>query len=282
MIEHTFCHIPTIGVKTEARLWEAGIHTWDDMLQADSLPVPPKSAAKLDLCKRHLHLSKERLALGDAAFFANSLPAGEIWRLFPAFRDSTAYVDIETTGLRPPGDHITTIALYNGRSTRWYVYERNLEAFAEDIAEYAMLVTFNGRCFDAPYIERSMDITLQHAHLDLRFALKAAGVKGGLKKIEKQFGLDRGELDGVDGYFAVLLWQEFLRSGDESVLETLLAYNIEDVLNLEHLAAKTYNLMVRDLPFGESLLMREPLPGLNPMRPDTRLIERLRCAYVSC
>jgi len=276
MIQNTFCHIPTIGVKTEARLWEAGIHTWDDLLAADSLPVPPKSAAKLALCKEHLQLSRERLDAGDARFFAASLPAGETWRLFPDFRHSAAYVDIETTGLQPPQDHITTIALYDGRSTRWYVHERNLEDFAEDIAGYDLLVTFNGRCFDAPYIERSMGIRLDQAHLDLRFALKAAGIKGGLKKVEKHFGLDRGELDGVDGYFAVLLWQEFLQSGEESVLETLLAYNIEDVLNLEHLAARTYNLLAAALPFGQALQLEEPLPGLNPMRADAGLIERLR------
>lgn len=276
MLQQTFCHIPTIGVKTEARLWDAGIHTWDDLLQAESLPVPPKSAAKLEMCRQHLQLSKERLEAGDAQFFVQSLPPNEIWRLFPEFRHNTAYVDIETTGLGPAQDHITTIALYDGRQTRWYVHERNLEDFATDIQEYDMLVTFNGRCFDAPFIERSMGITLEHAHLDLRFALKAAGVTGGLKKVEKHFGLDRGELDGVDGYFAVLLWQEFLRSNEESVLETLLAYNIEDVLNLEHLAAKTYNLMVERLPFGQQLALDEPLPGLNPMKPDTSLLGKLR------
>lgn len=276
MLQHTFCHIPTIGVKTEARLWEAGIQTWDDLLQAESLPVPPKSAAKLELCKQHLAISKQRLEAGDALFFARSLPAGEVWRLYPDFCHSMACVDIETTGLQPPQDHITTIALYDGRETRWYVHERNLEAFAEDIRAYDLLVTFNGRCFDAPYIERSLGIQLDLAHLDLRFALKTAGIKGGLKKVEKHFGLDRGELDGVDGYFAVLLWQEFLQSGEESVLETLLAYNIEDVLNLNHLAAQTYNLLVQGLPFGQKLRLETPLPGLNPMRPDPELLTRLR------
>lgn len=276
MLQNTFCHIPTIGVKTEARLWEAGIHTWDDLLRLDELPLPSKSAAKLELCRQHLERSQERLEAGDATFFADSLPPSELWRLYPQFRHSAAYVDIETTGLQPPGDHITTIALYDGRETRWYVHERNLEDFAQDIREYSLLVTFNGRCFDAPYIERSMDITLDQAHLDLRFALKSAGIKGGLKKIEKHFGLDRGELDGVDGYFAVLLWQEFLRSGEERVLETLLAYNIEDVLNLEHLAAKTFNLLVEPLPFGKGLELEAPLPGLNPMLPDSDLLRRLR------
>ena len=126
MLQHTFCHIPTIGPKTEARLWAAGILTWEDLLAADSLPVPPKAAAKLALCKEHLRLSQERLAEGDAGFFARSLPPGEMWRLFPQFRTRTAYLDIETTGLQPPRDHITTIALYDGSRARWYVHERNL------------------------------------------------------------------------------------------------------------------------------------------------------------
>ncbi len=276
MLRHSFCHIPTVGVKTETRLWEAGVHTWDDLLALEELPV---ARTKREMLRQHLELSIQHLDAGDAGYFDQSMPGSESWRLYSEFRHNTAYVDIETTGLGPPGDHITTIALYDGKEARWYVRGRNLDDFARDIRDFSLIVTFNGKCFDVPFIEREMGIKLDMGHLDLRFALKAAGVKGGLKKIEKHFGLDRGELDGVDGYFAVLLWKEFQNTRNERVLDTLLAYNIEDVLNLEYLAAKTHNLMVERLPFGRELMLDEPLPGLNPMLPDNELIAMLRQRY---
>ena len=65
--------------------------------------------------------------------------------------------------------------------------------------------------------------------------LSRLGYKGGLKGCEKQLGLDRHELDGVDGYTAVLLWQEYTRTRNTRALDTLLAYNIQDVLNLRNI-----------------------------------------------
>jgi len=43
-----------------------------------------------------------------------------------------------------------------------------------------------------------------------------------LKFCEKALGLDRGDLDGVDGYFAVLLWRDYQKKHNEKALETLL------------------------------------------------------------
>jgi hypothetical protein len=32
-------------------------------------------------------------------YFSDRLPFNQTWRIFPEFRESTAYLDIETTGL---------------------------------------------------------------------------------------------------------------------------------------------------------------------------------------
>jgi len=56
----------------------------------------------------------------------------------------------------------------------------------------------------------------------LRYVLKSLGYSGGLKSCEKALGLDRGDLDGVDGYFAVLLWRDYQKKHNEKALETLL------------------------------------------------------------
>ena len=276
MLKHTFCHIPRVGVKTEARLWECGITHWDFLGDAGDAPIP---GLQRSVALASIEESRQRLAQRDAAWFAGWLPSSEIWRLYSAFRNQTAYLDIETTGAGPPEDHVTTIALYDGREVRTYVFGRNLEDFLDDVRQYRLLVTFNGRCFDVPFLERQFRIRFDHAHLDLRFALKAAGVSGGLKKVERLFGLHRGDLDGVDGYHAVLLWREFQNTGDERYLETLLAYNVEDVLSLEVLAAKAYNLLLEATPFGPSLALPVPDIAPNPVRAYPETLERINRAY---
>ncbi|MGE4299576.1 MAG: ribonuclease H-like domain-containing protein [Desulfovibrionaceae bacterium] len=268
MLANTFCHIPRLGLKSEAKLWEAGFTTWRALLDADDAPV---RSPGLDWMKAHLAESTARLDAADAAYFAQRLPGQQHWRLFPAFRHSTAYLDIETTGLTPPDDHITSIAIWDGRTVQTFVHGRNLDDFPAAIQDYKLLVTFNGRCFDVPFIERAFGIRLEQPHMDLRFILKAVGITGGLKKCEKHLGLDRGVLEGVDGYYAVLLWKEFLETGDERFLQTLVAYNVEDVLNLEPLAVAAYNLHLDTTPFTDAPRLPEPLPQGNPIpaHPDT-------------
>jgi uncharacterized protein YprB with RNaseH-like and TPR domain len=55
-----------------------------------------------------------------------------------------------------------------------------------------------------------------------KMAKNSLGFKGGLKGCERQLGLDRGDLKDIDGFFAVLLWGEYQRTGDQKALDTLL------------------------------------------------------------
>lgn len=271
MIRSTFLHLPGVGQGTEARLWREGCLTWEDALGAARLPCRGGAGAARALVEE----SVERLAAGDAAWFGGRLAAADQWRLFGAFRRSAAYVDIETTGMSWPHAHITTIALYDGERVRTYVQGDNLEAFADDILDYRMLVTFNGRSFDAPFIERTFGFRLPLAHLDLRPVLRAVGYTGGLKRIEHTLGMGRGDLEGVDGYTAVLLWRRFNQTGDARALETLLAYNVEDVLSLEQLAVFAYNSHLAALP----ALPVESLPtcghGCNPWKSHPEVLRLL-------
>ncbi len=74
-----------------------------------------------------------------------------------------------------------------------------------------------------------------HVHIDLRFPLARLGFKGGLKKIEEQFGIERSpRTKGLDGWDAVRLWREY-EEGSNEALEVLLEYNREDIKNLEPL-----------------------------------------------
>jgi hypothetical protein len=80
----------------------------------------------------------------------------------------------------------------------------------------------------------------------------------------------------VDGYFAVLLWREYQKRKNEKALETLLAYNIQDVLNLETLLVMAYNLKLKATPFARSHTLPLPECQANPFRPDEATVQRVR------
>ncbi|UCG52351.1 MAG: ribonuclease H-like domain-containing protein [Candidatus Latescibacterota bacterium] len=276
MLKNTFCHIPGVGVRTESRLWSLGLHSWDNILNKGFPVLSPPARSSLSAFVRE---SIKELNNGNSIFFAERLPTAEHWRLFADFRDSVAYVDIETTGLRPSLSTITTIALYDGHDVRYYVYDRNLDDFIDELSRYKLIVTYNGKCFDIPFIESFFDVEVDAAHIDLRYVLRSLGYKGGLKGCEKQMGIDRGDLDGVDGYFAVLLWNEFLEEDNEKALETLLAYNIEDVVNLERLMVMAYNMKLKRTPFLASHQFDPPKSPPLPFSPDPDTIRTIREKY---
>ncbi|MEW6594318.1 MAG: ribonuclease H-like domain-containing protein [Thermodesulfobacteriota bacterium] len=272
MLQHSFIHIPGIGAATERLLWESGIRHWDDVAAPLPAAVP---AAKARLLLRHVG-ERRRLFAEAPVEFARQVPVAERWRLFPAFRPKAAYLDVETTGHFGPQAMVTAIALYDGEKVHSYVQGENLDCFVEEIAGYELLVTYNGRAFDVPVLERAFGIRLRHLHLDLRHILHRLGVKGGLKGCERRFGLTRGDLDGLDGYAAVLLWQEYRRTGDRRVLETLLAYNIEDTVNLETLMVHAYNCNLAATPFADSHRLPLPAAAPRPYQPDAEVVRRLR------
>jgi uncharacterized protein YprB with RNaseH-like and TPR domain len=263
MLRHTFCHLPGVGESTERRLWARGLTTWDAALADPRLPA--------DL----LRASAERYRLGDPAWFAEQLPSAQAWRLFGDFRDRCAYLDIETTGMGPAA-HVTTIALYDGRSVRTYVHGRNLDDFAADVAAYALLVTYNGKSFDLPFLARDLSLPLRQAHIDLRHVLAGLGYRGGLKGCERQLGVGRPGMEDLDGFAAVLLWSDFLRRNDAAALETLLAYNVQDVLNLEVLMVEAHNRKLAGLaaPFAAAYRLAPAAVADNPFRPDPAAVAR--------
>jgi hypothetical protein len=258
MLTKTFIHIQGIGLKTESELWQAGALDWTDFRRVSpDFISPARSAAILEIiAESRLHLTAR------PEYFTDRLPASQHWRIFPHFRQTTAFLDIETTGL---GDYcdITTIALYDGRTIRYYIQGENLADFPAAIQGYDVLVSYNGKSFDIPVIERFFHIKLNQAHIDLRYVLNGLGIKGGLKGCEQQLGLNRGELAGVNGYTAVLLWNLYRETGERRALETLLAYNIMDTVNLELLMVEAYNRSLAATPFRQDLAL--PMPGSPPI-----------------
>jgi len=272
VIQNTFCHIPGIGLKTERLLWNAGILTWDEVIKnlTSNLPIGP---GKARTTAKIIEESFDHLNHKNPHFFANLLPSNQHWRLFNEFRQFTAYLDIETTGSVTWEEHITTIALYDGNTIRYYVHGENLEEFEADIERYRVIVTFNGKSFDIPIIRNHFKISMRQVHIDLHYIMNYLGYKGGLKKCELQLGIDRGLLKGVDGYCAVLLWHDWVTNNNIKALETLLAYNIADTLNLEKLMIVAFNQLINETPFHISQKIAKWDPPANPFQADSETLD---------
>ena len=99
---------------------------------------------------------------------------------------------------------------------------------------------------------------------------------GGLKECERRLGIDRGDLIDVDGFFAVLLWGDFKRNKNQKALETLLAYNIQDVVNLETLMTIAFNKKLKDTPFEKARRLSLPSSPSIPFKADLKTISKIK------
>ncbi len=279
MLNNTFCHIKGVGQKSEKRLWDLGVMNWEDVLDSGgktscSLITPTLIAGVKE--------SVSNLETHNARYFSKMLSATENWRIFSSFRHSVAYLDIETTGMAGSREEITTISVFDGSEIYYYIRGQNLDRFTRDIERYRLLVTYNGKCFDLPVIRRLLKSPMDQAHIDLRYLLHSLGYRGGLKGCEKQLGIHRDELDGLDGYLAILLWQDYVRNRNKKALETLLAYNILDAVNLERLMVTAFNLKLQSTPFELShTISTDLIVPENPFHADMETVDRLRSRYLA-
>lgn len=251
MLKHTFIHIPKVGRATERKIWESGVRTWEDAASRGAPGVPSQ------LLEHFLNLSFYALEKGEVGFFLEMLPSAEIWRLLvtPSVRLSICYLDIETTGLRPGLSELTVVGLYNALELKYFVAGQNLYDLYEEIKRYDLVVTFNGKTFDVPFLKASLPgIEVPQAHIDLRYMLKQVGLTGGLKTIERAIGMARrqDELGMLDGYDAVALWRLHKR-GVKDALPTLLRYNAEDVVSLKPLLELACRMSIEQMRAGFSL-----------------------------
>lgn len=234
MIRNSFVFLPKVTLNKEKKIWESGIHDWDNFLKNECIKGISNNI-KSDYDSIILD-AKKNLYAENSSFFTKRLPTGEHWRLYNFFKDNACYLDIETTGYH--GD-ITVLGIYDGINSKTFVkgetlYKNKIE---EELSKYKMFVTFNGASFDIPVIKKEFNTEFIVPHMDLRFVLKKIGYSGGLKNIESELGIKRAEeVVGVTGEDAVYLWNKYKRTGDRSHLDLLVKYNEEDIVNLKQLA----------------------------------------------
>lgn len=246
MLRSTFLHLPGVGPVTEAALWRDGVLDWRDLRARLERGEGP--AASRERLLAGLDASERALADGDPAWFGRRLPDAEHWRLYPHFADRTGFLDIETTGLSPFDGMVTVVTVHGGGSTRTLIAGEDLEELPAYLRRFPILVTFNGRQFDVPFLEACFP-TLEPppVHIDLRFVFYRLGLAGGLKRIEEALGVgDRSGVEGIRGLDAVRLWKEY-RAGNPAALDRLVRYNRADTVNLEPLLVRATGDLARRL-----------------------------------
>jgi hypothetical protein len=144
VLKNTFIHLKGIGDQKEYALWQNGVLTHDDALTNNVLATR----------KSCLLNSKRALLDRNWYSFYEGMRPKDHWRLFGDLVEETAYIDIETTGLSSSTDVITTAIVHSHRSTHVFVNGMNLDGLPSFLSRFNLIVTYNGKCFDIPFIER--------------------------------------------------------------------------------------------------------------------------------
>ena len=168
--------------------------------------------------------------------------------------NDTFIFDIETTGLNPKFCKIILIGiLYNCQDKtiiKQFFAENEddekelLTTFVEEIRHFKRHVTYNGLAFDIGFInhrlkKHNIDFNLnKEDDFDIFKFIKSFKEPLGLEScslttVERYFGIHRKDI--IDGGESIKLYEEFIKSQDKNIMNTILLHNYEDVYNLSKL-----------------------------------------------
>ena len=197
------------------------------------------------------HTLPGRLAKTLDTLAQRAAEAGTAWRVAP---EQVCYLDLETTGLGCcPVFLIGTLICRDGELVcrqflaRDYAEELSIvHAFAEQVRDTMLFVTFNGKSFDVPFLRTRAAATGVRlpeppGHFDLLHeARRAFGHKlpdCKLKTLEHRVcGRHRG--DDIPGAEIPAAYHDFVRSGDARQIAMIVKHNQWDLVTMVHLMEK--------------------------------------------
>lgn len=205
------------------------------------------------------------------------------------------YFDIETTGFAPASTTLYLIGcacFRDGkyRVTQWFADTRDSEteiirAFLDFASSFKALVHYNGSGFDIPYIIkkcRILDIPCDFSGIQsidiykriqpFKMLLKLENIKQ--KSIEKFMGINRE--DKYTGGELIKIYNDYLSSRSDELLELLLTHNREDVLGVSGIAPVMSYECVTDKRYSiESMELRVSQSANDSVRKEVVLTLRL-------
>ena len=262
MIRNSFIFLERVTAARERKIWQQGILTWDDFLRADRVNGIPAAAKRY--YDRKIVEARKQLYLENSSYFTSLMPQTEHWRLYDFFKEDAVYLDIETDGLSDNCD-VTVVGLFDGYDTKTMIRRVNLDwqLLRKELGRHKMIVTFNGSVFDLPFMKKRYgDVIPKIPHCDLRFCCSRIGLNGGLKSVEKQLKISRGEIvEKFYGGDAAKLYRMWRGSGDDYYLKLLVEYNEEDCANLKRIAEHAYNELRSATFVPNGSIRASPLPA---------------------
>lgn len=181
------------------------------------------------------------------------LPADALTKAL--FTESSVFFDIETTGLSPRHTQLYLIgcARRDGSSICLDQFfadspaeeKEILGAFLELVRQCDTIITYNGNGFDIPYLKTKCEqlklsepfsdftyIDIYKAISGLKHVLRLENYKQ--KTIERFLEITRN--DKYTGGELIPVYQNYLKSPDETLLKMLLEHNYEDVVGMKNIA----------------------------------------------
>lgn len=212
------------------------------------------AAVDLDACARELHAGFLPLIGHPEGAAAERIAAVcRAQRLAPA---EALFLDIETTGLgNTPLFLIGTMEcgpegfVFRQYFARDYSEEMSiLSAFSERLSSARMIVTFNGKSFDVPYIENRAVATgvrfaRPRSHLDLLHeARRVFGRSLPNHKLQtlEQMVCGRLREDDIPSDQIPAAYHEFVRTGSARKIGLILQHNLYDLLTMADLMGRMW------------------------------------------
>lgn len=177
-----------------------------------------------------------------------------IWDFYFGGR-STCILDIETTGLDRARCHFVLGGLYDPEEGKLHQIfadhtkeeEEALTAFMDLANRYDVIVTYNGRHFDLPFLAERVRRTGCGAPACHGYDLDLYQVVNGhspirrllpnlkQKTVESYMGLWQDRTDEISGAESVELYYHYMTTGDPQARREILLHNSDDVLQLTRL-----------------------------------------------
>ena len=178
-------------------------------------------------------------------------PRGEFRRFLRADSTKTMFLDAETTGFSNTPLFLVGLIYFDGESfvidqlfARDYSEEANLLHYFSELApRFDMLITFNGKSFDAPFIRDRMiyhrkPFEWTQTHIDIlhhaRRRWKGEVPDCKLQTLESYI-CHRRRVDDVPGELVPDVYREFVQSGDTRLLADVFHHNALDLITLVEL-----------------------------------------------
>ena len=164
-------------------------------------------------------------------------------------------LDIETTGLSAAGSSFVLGCLYDVAGERLFqVLAQNRREEKEALIEYLdlvsqmdVLITYNGRHFDIPFLVKRAERVLGISNLELPYDLDLHQLINGhspikklvpnlkQKTVENYMGFWNTRADEISGKESIELYYSYESTGDEDAERKILLHNNDDVRQLARL-----------------------------------------------